>query len=39
MYKVWGEKCKKDLIEKPRVSDNLENLGLDGRILLKWILM
>jgi hypothetical protein len=25
-------------VGKPKVRDHLENLGLDGRVILKWII-
>jgi hypothetical protein len=31
------ENCKYGFVRKPGGNDNLEDLGVDGRIVLKWI--
>jgi hypothetical protein len=32
------EKCIKNLVRKPEGEDNLEDLDMDGRVILQWIL-
>jgi hypothetical protein len=41
MWHTWGRQDKpayKVLVEKPEGIDHLVYLGIDGRIILKWIL-
>jgi hypothetical protein len=33
----WGRGAYKVLVEKPKGKDQLENPGVDGRLILKWI--
>jgi hypothetical protein len=33
-----GEKCMQNFIRQPEGEDNLENLDVSGRIILKWVL-
>jgi hypothetical protein len=38
MFCVWGRKgISRVLLGKPKVRDHLEDLGIDGRIIFKWI--
>ena len=34
---MWG-KARRVLVEKLKKSDHLENIGVNGRIILKWFL-
>jgi hypothetical protein len=33
-----GEKCLQNLVRNLKVRDNLENIDIGGRIILKWLL-
>jgi hypothetical protein len=40
MWHVWGRgevRCIQGLVGKPEERDYLEDPGVDGRIILKWI--
>jgi hypothetical protein len=39
LYNTWGDdKCIKYFNRKPEGKNHLRDLGIDGRIILKWIL-
>jgi hypothetical protein len=37
MWHVWGRGAYRALAGKPEEGDHLEDAGVDGRIILKWI--
>jgi hypothetical protein len=38
MWHVWEtEQCIQDLVGRPEEKNHLKDLGLDGRIILRWI--